>query len=754
MEKFQIVVLIFFIFSISSPAQTYEFSSDCSEILLTVGDQQSLSLHSLISQLNIFNVVVGELTFSRIVIPRTHPSGNIGEPQIPVFRFTVEIPSQAEIIINCRIISKHQISLNHPLFPVQPGKLKIPGAEKNFSFNLQSYQNGKVYGQVPVKIIEQGYIRGHHYAALEVYPVQYDLQSQELTVRDEMEIDLIFKGGNLARTIADNSLYGNPFMDRFVQSIMINSGSFKLNQPYSLPVGYLIIAPDAWVSCLDSFAHWKRTKGFQVTVTPLSVAGATSNDIKNYIQNAYDNWDIPPQFLLLVGDDQIPSFNGSYTNSITDLPYSLLSGGDMFPDIWLGRWPVSNISELQNIIAKTLIYEQPDLWFNGDAWVKKAVFMASVDNHSVSENTHRWIIQNYLGPHQYQCDSLWANAGATTSQVSDAFNDGRSLGVFSGHGSPTAWVDGPAFTQSNVNALTNSLMYPMVQSYACYTGKWSYAECFGETWIRAGDKGAVTFWGSSPGSHWTEDDSLERWVFQGIFDSSITWARGFYNYGLYGIFVYGGTVVTPLYYHQAYNLFGDPSLDLWTEYPIMPTVSYPELILVGNVNLTIEVNVSKGPVEYALVAVTSEDSIWCGYTDSTGTADIQVNTSSPCTLNVCVTAHNIYPFQGKLITGYTAVQENPVNNRRFVFCIKNNLLCGNIVNLLLNISSTQQIEIAVVDICGRKVSTVFNETLNAGNYNLDLDLTDQHNQPLTSGSYFLSVRAGGKINLEKFMVVR
>lgn len=54
MEKFQIVVLIFFIFSISSPAQTYEFSADCSEILLTAGDQQSLSLHSLISQLNIF----------------------------------------------------------------------------------------------------------------------------------------------------------------------------------------------------------------------------------------------------------------------------------------------------------------------------------------------------------------------------------------------------------------------------------------------------------------------------------------------------------------------------------------------------------------------------------------------------------------------------------------------------------------------------------------------------------------------------
>jgi hypothetical protein len=184
-----------------------------------------------------------------------------------------------------------------------------------------------------------------------------------------------------------------------------------------------------------------------------------------------------------------------------------------------------------------------------------------------------------MNPNGYTSDKLYCHTySATTQQVTNAFNNGRFFGVYSGHGATTYWDDGPYFNQGHVNALTNADMYPFVYSFACYTGSYTLNECYTETWIRAADKGAVAIYGSSVTSYWTEDDVLEKRLFDSVFDTSDNvparvspvWMDTLLRYE-----AQMGSGSTTRRYFEMYNLMGDPSLPFFDEEtpPLTPTVS-------------------------------------------------------------------------------------------------------------------------------------------------------------------------------------
>jgi hypothetical protein len=197
--------------------------------------------------------------------------------------------------------------------------------------------------------------------------------------------------------------------------------------------------------------------------------------------------------------------------------------------------------------------------------------LASTDNWQISEGTHNFVIDKYLDPNGYICDKLYTHSyNATTQQVYDAINDGRSLVIYSGHGGPSGWGDGPPFYQSDVRALTNEDMYPFVCSHACSTNTFDESECFGETWLREADKAAVAFWGASASTYWNEDDILERGMFQAWWEDGLEWIGGMTDTGLLYLYEnYSGGGNTK-YYFEAYNVNGDPSVKIWSDSPSQP----------------------------------------------------------------------------------------------------------------------------------------------------------------------------------------
>ena len=92
-----------------------------------------------------------------------------------------------------------------------------------------------------------------------------------------------------------------------------------------------------------------------------------------------------------------------------------------------------------------------------------------------------------------------------------------------GHSGATSWW-GPSFNQNNVNALTNSNKYCLVLGLSCDTADFTATECFGETWLRKSNGGAVAFISASNRIFYTTEQEwesvrhLENYLFRAFFE--------------------------------------------------------------------------------------------------------------------------------------------------------------------------------------------------------------------------------------------
>ena len=598
--------------------------------------------------------------FSHLELPGEGYTTQIGHPQLPVVRRLIEIPYGAtpELIISATVLRQDDLGafrIQNRIMPVQPPIEKVPGARENAAFTIdeEAYSHsGYAIGEL-ARLGEVNYLRGHRFVLLEIFPFDYNPAENQLQVVNQIEIEIKLRGADPALTRQMKSRYADPFVRDLAGRLFINSGSLDDPDLIPPPLGLLIITNDTYAAqpVMQEFITWKEQKGFHVTVATTQQIGATTNLIRAYIQDAYDNWPIPPNFVLLVGDvNVIPNWVGTGGSSpATDLYYATLEGGDLFADVGIGRFSPSNSSNLANMINKTLEYEQVG-WTGNDEWEKWAVFMASNDNYTVSEGTHNFVIDNYLEPDGYRCTKLYSHTySATTQQVTDNINAGRSLAIYSGHGSVTSWADGPPFSQSNVQALINEV-YPLVCSHACLTGQFSSGECFGETWLRV-EHGALAFWGASVSSYWDEDDILEKRMFEGFFDvqwpqedQNLTWIAGMTDYAKYELWQHYGGGGLSHRYMEMYNILGDPSVDIWTDVPQLLTVNFPGAVLIGQNQLDVTVS---GYPDWAMVNIYSdaEDLQFTEYVQNgTASFDLGSGFSVPGTLHIWVTGHDCYPY--------------------------------------------------------------------------------------------------------------
>jgi len=510
-------------------------------------------------------------------------STNIGQAKLPMMRAMVEIPqgSDPEIAIlseSWESTTLSRLNLPDQIIPVQPSVEKDKGTPDSADFVIDTdFYNQDVFFPIDtVNIVETGEIRGRKFALVEISPVQYNPSTGELRILSSCNVEIKIEVSNLEQTYQNMQRYYSPRYENLFKAAFINYGELEDGVVFSEkdPQGFLFIVYDNFFDEIQPLIDQKENKGFDVTVTKTSEipSGPTVANIEAYIDEAYNNWPIPPTYVLLVGDTgQVPTKTSGLQGGVScsDLYYVTINPEDYFPDIFIGRFPAALESHVTAMVDKTVYYEQGI--FQSNEWIKKAAFLASTDRYWVSEGTHNYVIDNYLDPNGYTCDKLYTYTyGATTQQVHDAINDGRSLVIFSGHGSPSGWGDGPPFYKSDVKALMNQDMYPFVCSHSCLTNTFDDPECFGETWLREEDKGAIAFWGASASTFWDEDDILEKAMFQAWWDDGLEWISGMTDMALIYLYQnYSGGGYTK-YYFEAYNILGDPSLRVWSDEPNSP----------------------------------------------------------------------------------------------------------------------------------------------------------------------------------------
>lgn len=322
------------------------------------------------------------------------------------------------------------------------------------------------------------------------------------------------------------------------------------------------------------FANYKRNIGYNVTVVTTSTTGTTASNIKSYIQSQYNNTSTRPEFVLLVGDtNNIPASGGStsssnnkddlkddYKNPLTDLNYTLLTGGDYFADVFLGRFSVSSIQELQNIIFKTIYMETNLHSLDRNA----ALLSGGGEGKNSFDNPHRNINYYVLNPQSFNSDFLFAVDGATRTDGLNALNGDYTMFIYRGHGGYDRLGTPFNFVEPDINNSTNTT-YPFGFGFACLSNCYAYAynECFGEAWIRS-EHGGVSYFGATTTTYRHTNNVIEERVFGKMEDKEQL--SPFINLGMkdyYKRFWSWLSGKRRKRHIKSYNLLGDPSIYLY-----------------------------------------------------------------------------------------------------------------------------------------------------------------------------------------------
>ncbi len=531
---------------------------------------QSGNSYSIEYQLPAYNMTEigkeGE-NFIKLSVDGYGITSEAGYPELPQISFNLVVPTNAteeNIVVSTNNVSYSNINLTNRVYPFQaPWSKSEPLGKRPFNFNRSYYETEGRPDQPVIKISEPFNIGGVTGVMVTIYPFNYN------PVRNILKA---VTSGNFSITLPEavqsntgHSENYNSYLKEIFTSFNPNNSSKGMN--------YLIITAPEYEATMQQFANYKASGGYNVAMFTTAATGTTTASIKTFIQNRYNDPNLKPEYILLVGDvEKIPYWVGTGEGTPnTDLNYGLLQGTDHFADAFVGRFSVTSTTELQNIINKT-IYMTNSI----GTLPKKNVFMASTDNSSITEGTHNYVINTYFAPNNYDNLKLYTvTYSATTQQVSNAINDGKQFAIYSGHGGETSWADGPPFSQANVRALTNTI-YPFVYSFACVTGSYHMTECFGETWIRTA-KGGSSFYGSSVNSYWDEDDILEKNLIKAMFDDDLTKVTPMMDKAkVYLVNHYGSLTATMKRYLEMYNLMGDPSLP--TKRQILPDTDPPAAI--------------------------------------------------------------------------------------------------------------------------------------------------------------------------------
>ena len=511
-------------------------------------------------------------------------TGEIGAPALPVFRQMVEVPLGAEVSIellesNPKTFTMASLGLQGTIAPNQPSDPKCGDASPASAPSADIYGNS-FYPAESLAIVDDYIMRGHRIVVVEVRPVRYNAVLGELEVSSEMNFRLKMSGSDIALTNSEADRLNSAPFNRLLQTNVLN---YNQGRPVAIPNSperYLIITADIFESGLSDLVALKTSQGFSVGVVNLTtVGGNTTTAIKNYIKAQYQGAN-PPDYVLLVGD-YYPGNAADLTNYVmrtasgyrTDLQYFTMDNETEYvPDIFYGRFPVRTAANLSDMISKLLAYNAVA---GDEAWVKKIEYLASNDGgyYQVAERTHNYVIEHYTLPLGYTGifpnnpqpggDKVYAiTYSGTGANAVASMNDNRVMLIYSGHGATTFW-DAPRVTQSDIRNMTG-VAIPYVASHACITADFNTGESFSDTWVIEPTNGALTFFGSSDSTYWTEDEVIEKAIFDHLYaDTTLDTVPTVAEMTQYGLQAVDNTSTSlDNYYRETYHIFGDPSLEI------------------------------------------------------------------------------------------------------------------------------------------------------------------------------------------------
>jgi hypothetical protein len=673
-----------------------------------------------------FSISLGEIaldslelegrTFDKVSLSHCGYTSSYGKAALPVISLYIAVPQGAEVEMKYDF-SEYSTEIAHDICPAQPPLPETGGyQDPPFTMSEEFYTTDVFYPQTHVEVSPIKIMRGCRFVMVSVFPVLYNPVQNVLKIVDDITVQLDFAGGtNEFIPNRLRSMYFQPLLDAYLlNSPILERATIHSPQTSLLSrddrADLLIVVYDDFYEEILSLAEWRHLSGLETKVVKWSEIGTTAEDLRTYMTNAYNSWELPPSFLLIVGDaDHVPvnymyshPYGGGYTG--TDLWYCAIEGSDYFPEIHGGRISVEDENELNVVVDKTLEYSRNP--YMDEDWFNNVLLAAKEESGRYFVWTSETIF-NFLDPLGYNVIRQYQGGTppGSTQGVIDAIDAGVIIANHRDHGASensgyyyTGWCAPEFTTQHILNDIDNGHKYPVMFSLNCESGWFDgetdiYSgnyESIGEVGIRVAERGFIAVIAASRVSYSGYNDELCRGFYDAMFadfdpnypdeqstnpfDTEVHRISQILNYGkfwLYDKYVAPGGCppypwnpdeVTSRTEFEMFHVHGDPTVEIWTAFPQIMTVDHPERVPFMQSTVQVVVNdENEDPVEGALVCLSQEDGLYAkGITNEFGEAEIQINPTKNTQISVIVTAHNFLYYDGVMsVNGPPEIPDRP-----------------------------------------------------------------------------------------------
>jgi len=645
--------------------------------------------------------------YTEIIMEKCVNLGDEGYPSLPRFSAEVLLPPGHELeMVN--IISTEFIEIDKDL-TVKPAARQFPISVK-IDDNYKVIPNQEIYnssGWYPEDVITPGqthFLSGHAIAIFGINPIRYYPTQNKVEYLSEIVLEI--KTGPTARAnqALDNLKYDNQIQSRIsaiVRNPDLTSAYFYPENNRDDEYDILLISNQALLPSFDEYIAFKQSTGYIIATETIEniYSNYTGQDnaekVRNCIIDYYQNYNI--DYVILGGDSDgndpanavVPHRGFSVLDDPTlpsDLYFSGLDGTwnddgdgywgesneiDTYSEISVGRICVDMVSEIENSTHKLYMYQdQPVVddiekalmigeelndspWTFGGDYKDQIVYGSSANGY-----TTVGISENFTVNTLYDRDFNWG-----ANDLYEQFNDiGINLVNHLGHSNPTynMKISNSDLTTYNFTNDGVTRGYPIGYSQGCYNGSfdnWHFSgfyteDCFAEKFsgLETGEVACIAnsrYGWYQPGGTNSSSQYYDRQFYDAIFGQEVT-KIGDTNRRSKEVDV--NLMISDGYYRWvAYetNLFGDPSMDIWTAIPTEIYANYPVSIPIGSS----EINFQTDSPFARIALIQNEELIGRGVADETGICLVTAfeTIQSPEIITVSIIGHNKIRHQGSIV---------------------------------------------------------------------------------------------------------
>jgi len=644
------------------------------QIELVSQTETAITLRCQIDGIDFQSVATEQGEAVRIVLNDATPLLKTGAPEIPKLTASYILDRYETGKVQVETIS--YTDYEEVLLVPSKGNLfrDVNPADVPYEFG-EIYQEDAFFPKKMVELRTPHIFRDFRAQTALFFPVRYNPAQQLLRVAEEIVVTIELKENPEMAEAANQRASMNtpePYHLLYQKRYLNYQNESRYEQVGELG-NMLIITTADFIPQIEDFVRWKNQKGIPTQVVDVAETGATPSAVRQFVDEYYLENGIT--YLLIIGDEnRVPTQQTSQQNAC-DHCYSYQAGDDHYPEFFVGRFNAENAEQLQTMLDRNMLYETNPGMDNPN-WFSTALGMGSAEGPGDDGeydfehlNNIKMELLNYGFTEVYEfydgdqsTDS--PTPGDVTSDgtgypngemINEVINAGATLINYTGHGDHGVLASGN-YNNAAINQLTNYGAYPFLIAVACCVGDFQNdfgsGPCLGDVWTRATDDatglpaGGIGGCFSSILQSWAppmegQDEMTKLLTEAAVYDIRHTMGSVVVHGSSSMIDDYGNDGETMM---DTWNIFGDPSVLLWTQTPEAMEVQHVNETFIGATQLEVSCD-----VEDALVGLYHQGRNIAYGAVSGGVATLDFDALQyPSPITVTVTAYNHLPYQGEI----------------------------------------------------------------------------------------------------------